>query len=219
MISRMLSFVAAMAVLLVSGMLYKSLATDSEQLDRAVASMARVPMEIGDWKGTDAAEDEIDARAFAQAGAKGHWTRTYVNERNKVSVLAILMCGRSGKMAVHSPEVCYHGAGYQLTGQPVVSPIKNELGDELGRFWTGDFGKKSGLTTGLRLYWGWNVHGAWEAPENPRLHFRGEPFLYKLYLSRDLNPHQRSADPRDDPAYGFLRPTVARFAQSHAVCI
>ncbi len=193
---RNLAFLAAVAMLLASGLLYHLLAKDSDQLEPAAERVALVPMVIGDWQGHD---EEVDRASFEQAGAKGYWTRTYVNARTNESVLVILMCGRAGKMAVHTPEVCYHGAGYELHEEPTACALK-----ESGSFWTAQFTKKATVPTHLRLYWAWNAHGAWEASAAARWQFRGEPFLYKLYVSRDIS-RQPGVAPGADMAAQFMR--------------
>lgn len=191
MTPRYYAFLAAVAALLASGVLYHTLAGDSAQLDAAAARVALAPMTIGDWHGHDEAADE---RAFAQTGAKAYWVRQYVNQKTKASVLAILMCGRSGKMAVHTPEVCYSGAGYVLHSQPAAVALDAEA-----HFWSAQFMKNDGR---LRLYWAWNSRGAWEAAEAPRWAYRGEPFLYKLYVSREVR------DSGPDATADFLREFV-----------
>src|SRR5476651_449981 len=114
---RIHAFLAAIGVLLASGIAYHLLAKDTAQLDDAAARVVLVPKVIGDWQGHDEAGED---RSFEQAGAKGYWMRTYLNQKTKASVLVILMCGRSGKMAVHTPEVCYGGAGFELRDQPAA---------------------------------------------------------------------------------------------------
>jgi len=201
MSARYCAFLAAVAILLTSGIMYHSLAKDSAQLDAAAARVALVPKVIGAWH---AHEEATDERAFAQTGAKGYWMRQYVNQETKASVLVILMCGRPGKMAVHTPEVCYSGAGYELHDQPAACAIQNEHSSEAAQFWTAQFTKKAGR---LRLYWAWNARGSWEASAAPRWQFRGEPFLYKLYVSRDVS-QQSAVAPEADVAAEFLRRLV-----------
>jgi hypothetical protein len=198
MSARYCAFLAAVAILLTSGVLYHSLAKDSAQLDAAAACVALAPKVIGAWHAHDEATDE---RAFAQTGAKGYWMRQYVNQETKASVLVILMCGRPGKMAVHTPEVCYGGAGYELRDQPAACAVQNEHRTEASQFWTAQFTKKAGR---LRLYWAWNARGTWEAAAAPRWQFRGEPFLYKLYVSRDVS-QQSAVAPEADVTAEFLR--------------
>jgi len=212
MYARYCAFLAAIAILLTSGVLCYSLGKDSEQLDAAAARVALVPKAIGAWHAQDEATDD---RAFEQTSAKGYLMRQYVNQETKASVLVILMCGRPGKMAVHTPEVCYSGAGYELHDQPAACAIQNEHSSEAAQFWTAQFTKKAGR---LRLYWAWNARGSWEASAAPRWQFRGEPFLYKLYVSRDVS-QQSAVAPQADVTAEFLRrfvPELNRTLFPHA---
>lgn len=196
MSSRISAFVVALGALLVSGMMYHLLATDSSQLDGAAARIAHVPLVIGPWHGRD---EKVEEAAFEQAGAQGYWMRTYVHQESKASVLAILMCGRAGRMAVHTPEVCYRGAGFELSGEATPVALDGN------QFWSAQFSKKrAGQTTTLRLFWAWNSRGEWEAPTSPRWHFRGEPFLYKLYVSHELATASNST-PALDATADFLK--------------
>ena len=63
MSTRYSAFLAAIAMLLISGLLCYVLASDSEQLDVAAGRVALVPMVVGDWHGQEEAGDEA---AFAQ---------------------------------------------------------------------------------------------------------------------------------------------------------
>src|SRR5262245_47984638 len=110
--TRLTASLVAALLLLVCGLahgLWTERWSPSEALHHAAARVERVPMEIGPWKATAV---ETDSAAFFQAGALKYWARSYVDENRKTPVLVILMCGRAGRMAVHTPEVCYRGAGY-----------------------------------------------------------------------------------------------------------
>jgi hypothetical protein len=92
-----------------------------------------------------------------------------------------LMCGRAGHMAVHTPDICYRGAGYEMVGEPVKRQITLPSG--AAQFWNARFRPADGgVDQDLSLWWAWNADGLWLAPSSPRLAFAGRPFLYKLYL-------------------------------------
>lgn len=201
--SRKTATLTAVALLLAGGLahgLWSERWAPSAAVHDAAARVALVPTEIAGWKATVV---DTDSTAFFRAGALQYWARTYVDERRKTPVLVILMCGRAGRMAVHTPEVCYRGAGYDLAGSAQTFAAKSAGGDKLGDFWTARFTKQSDakLASGgadLRLYWAWNAHDTWQAPANPRWEFRSEPFLYKLYVSCDVTGST------DDAAQEFL---------------
>lgn len=194
----------AIAVLLVSGLACHTLSGDTEQIEAAAARVPGVPREIGAWHAQD---ETVDESLFANAGAKGYWTRLYVNQRTHESVLVILMCGRAGRMAVHTPEVCYRGAGYDLPAEAKAYELKGLPQEESARFFTAQFTKKGVTPTSLRLYWAWNAQGPWEAAPSPRWQFRGAPFLYKLYVSHALDA-RAGGKSEADPAVEFLRQFV-----------
>jgi hypothetical protein len=111
-------------------------------------------------------------------------------------------------MAVHTPEVCYHGAGYELRGPPTPFALPTETSQQL---WTARFDKRVGRPGQLRLYWGWNAQGNWQAATTPRWQFRGEPFLYKLYVSHEIaSPTAAEVDPTPE----FLRAFVPVMQQT-----
>lgn len=172
----------------------------SEALREAVAKVALVPNQVGEWTAEDLPGQEED---FNMAGALGYWTRVYRHPRHAGSILVILMCGRSGHMAVHTPEVCYRGAGFDMLEEPIAYTVRNESGEGLGQFRTARFAKPVGGSRDLRLFWTWNATGSWVAPASPRWEFGGKPFLYKLYVSHEnASPNDRLGD---DLGVIFLR--------------
>ena len=176
---------AALGCLLVGGWVHGDWSgrwNSREALVKAVARVERVPMIVGNWQAKTLETDETE---FAQARAQSYWMRTYTHTRSKASLQVILMCGRAGHMSVHTPEICYQGAGFEMAGSPEVWSVeegrrtkdegqgteKNPLYDlrfppSLPRpssFWTAQFRKQSGLSGQLRLFWGWNARGEWQA--------------------------------------------------------
>ncbi len=183
----------------------------SAALAQAARQLAKVPLEVGDWRGSDM---EVDAGLFTLAGARSYWARRYTDRRGGGTVLAILMCGRSGKMAVHTPEICYRGAGYDLLQPPTSTVLRDDADEELGTFWTARFSKQSAAANDLRLYWAWSGGDSWQAPANPRWEFRGRPYLYKLYVSHELTG---SSDL--DPSAEFLRQLLPVLKESLPVAV
>ena len=194
--TRLLPWLTALTLLLTAGVLH-GLWTErwqpSTALAEAAARLHDVPIDFGDWHGRD---EEVDPAAFAQAGARTYWARTYSRRHGDDTVLAILMCGRAGKMAVHTPEVCYRGAGYDVLDTPTQAVVR----DDAGTFWNARFAKQAGSIGELRLYWAWGDGEMWQAPVNPRWELRGRAFLYKLYVS-----HERTGPDNTDVTADFLQ--------------
>ncbi|MCI0455471.1 MAG: EpsI family protein [Gemmataceae bacterium] len=182
--TRRLPILVGFALLAFSGLvhgLWTGRWEDSQALENAAARVEQVPLTLGGWKGR---AQPVDHESFAQAGARGYWMRTYTEERTGEAVTMLLMCGRPGKMSVHTPDLCYRGAGYEVTGDPVRQTVPTPAGR--AEFWTARMRKPGvGMATTLRIYWAWSTDGSWRAPDLPRWTFAGSPFLYKLYIVRD----------------------------------
>src|SRR5437764_15264638 len=84
----------------------------SGALEQAAARLDQLPLNVGDWQGRD---QELDARVQTLAELSGYRSRQYVHRTTGATLSVLLVCGRPGPVAVHSPEVCYAGAGYALT--------------------------------------------------------------------------------------------------------
>ncbi len=207
--SRAAAVLTALFVLTTAGLVHGIWAErwhPSEELRAACARVEQVPSGIGDWTATP---EEADGASFAQAGAQSYWVRAYTHPRKKTTLYVILMCGRSGKMAVHTPEVCYRGAGLEIADRPETWAVSAAAGASLGTFWTASFTKDAGAD--LRLVWGWNAGDGWQAPSNPRWNFGGQPYLYKLYLSYELTPgSERAAEDFMRQFLPQLEKTLAR---------
>jgi hypothetical protein len=174
--------------------------SSSQEVDEAVARLEGLPDHLGEWQ---AQPIEVDEKALQQAGAAGHWLRRFTNARTGATITVLLLCGRTGQMAVHRPEHCYRGAGYEMVGNAAHQAI--DLGNhQAAQFWTARFVKDDPAGAAqLRIFWSWFADGAWQAPESPRLTFAGQSVLFKLYAVRDLTGPPQPAE--RDPSLELLR--------------
>jgi hypothetical protein len=171
----------------------------SADLAQAAARLEQLPRSVGDWQGTD---QELDPRQVVQAEITGYVMRRYVNERTGASVQVLLVCGRPGPTALHSPEVCYPGAGFAPAGAPVRKGFEASSAASCGDFWVGQFQKSAPAPDALRIFWSWNGAGTWQAADRPRFHFAHHKALYKLYVIRQL---VRPDEPLgEDPTLDFM---------------
>jgi hypothetical protein len=153
----------------------------SAELEHALARIPAVPRGFGDWKSEDVA---FEADDMARAGIKGCLFRTYQNPRSRQAVSLLLVCGRGGPISVHTPDVCYAGAGYRQLADAQTRDV-DWGGGQKGTFRVARFAKPGVVPEQLEIYWAWSRDGrAWEAPDNPRLSLARSPALYKLYAIR-----------------------------------
>ena len=165
---------------------------DPAELEAAVARLGHVPMKIGDWHGE---AETVDPRAARQAGFRDYVMRRYQNRRTGAVATVLLACGPPGPLSVHTPDICYRGAGFtQLAPAARYSPGAAQR-SPADAFWTAKFGKGTEfVSTQQRIFWAWSTGERWQAPDNPRRTFAGAPALYKLYVTSQV------ARPGEEPA-------------------
>jgi hypothetical protein len=183
MMGRFLTVLAAFAILAAAAVGH-GLRTDRwgppADLKAAADRLSGVPMTVGDWH---AEADDLDPRTIEVARVAGYLNRRYVHYYSKDDVSVLVLCGRPGPTAVHTPDVCYTGAGY------VPGPVEKKSPVDGHTFWVGEFTKSSGPTPEkLRIWWAWSDGGNWTAADSPRTAYAGSKVLYKLYVVHRVGP-------------------------------
>lgn len=161
----------------------------TEAVGQAVARLAKLPLVIGDWQGKD---EPIDPRAAAVGQLAGAVRRTYTHRTSGAEVTTLVVCGRPGPISVHTPDVCFQGAGHRMT----AAPSRHRVGG--GEFFVSRFEQGGEVVAApFAVLWAWSADGAWQAPDNARLHFARQAALYKLYVVRATDPTE--AKPAEHP--------------------
>lgn len=171
----------------------------SGQLEAAVAALSRVPDTFGDWAASG--EDRpIDDDALRVGGIRGHVQRTYAGPGGRDPMTLMIVCGRGGPISVHTPDVCFSGAGFQQQGREKAVVVRSADGRE-DTFKVAKFKEPAGFGRGEQeVFWAWSADGrTWDAPDNPRLAFARKKALYKMYVVRRLVPGETG-----EPAKEFL---------------
>lgn len=192
---------AAVALIVGAGLVHGAW-TDRWGPSPALAALATrydsVPMVIGDWKGTPF---EVGARQREIAGAEACLARVYTNARRGISVSVLLLGGRPGNIASHTPEICYPGAGYELSVPTAFDHRPHGDGHRVG-LRTALAARGGTNPSVLRILWTWHDSKGWAAPEDARRKFASEPTLSKLYLVRETGG--AAVEPDRDPCNEFL---------------
>jgi len=101
----------------------------------------------------------------------------------------MLLCGKRGDLAVHTPESCFPSIGMEPAEAKVATPVKSQDGaTSFGTFEAQRYKPTADAKGAVpsRVYWAWSKDGVkWESPTNPRITFAAVPFLYKVYVVRD----------------------------------
>ena len=180
----------------------------SEELARAVQRMTQFPGTIGSWVSSDL---EKDPEELAVAEAEGYLLRRYTNKVTGSEVTVLMLCGRPGPISVHPPTACYRARGYRLSSSPVTTQLPEPVRDD--HFRLAEFHNSASLADDrVAILWAWSTDGQWSVPENPRLAFGGEPFLYKLYITWSRTRDEREL--QDSLPTDFCKSFLAGFTEA-----
>jgi hypothetical protein len=201
--SQIAAYLAAFTIVLGTGLVHGVWTrrwAEDQYLEQVSARVRGLPLDAGDWH---AQELEVEPGKLARAEVAGYLFRRYTNRSTGQSINLILLWGRFGPLAVHTPDVCFGGAGFETLDPATAMTVPSD-GSMPATLWTALFERKTGpLSQFVRAFWGWNAGSGWQAPRYPRLVFRGAPVLFKLYVVRDL---ARADEPIDaEPGVSFLR--------------
>jgi hypothetical protein len=111
-------------------------------------------------------------------------SRKYTHKYTRDEVTILLLCGRPGPISIHTPDICYTGAGF------VMGPIQEEQLVHNGSTWVADFKKNGTPPQTLRIRWAWSTGGDWISAHSPRIEFSRKHVLYKVYFVRQIRSAQ-----------------------------
>jgi len=168
----------------------------SSTLTDMAARLALVPLTVGEWEGRDL---EVNPRELRLAEAVGSLRRSYVHRHSGATVMLVAVCGRPGPISVHTPEVCFPGAGFEELGSVSRREVAGLSGD---RFWYRRFQKTGPTPALLGVTYAWMATESWEAPDNPRVSLARHQALLKVYITRPLADSKES--PAGDPTSDFI---------------
>lgn len=170
-----------------------------EDLQAAAARLSAVPHTVGPWTSVDL---PIEQKILDRAEAVSSVSRAYRNSKNGAEVVVLLLCGPSGPIGAHTPDICYGGLGYKTTTPEARKTLTLPDGSTQ-TYWSARFVKTPG-EPGLQVCWAWGTQGDWVASGAPRRDFALHHALYKLYASRTLGTADRDGKPGPDVVQEFL---------------
>ena len=158
-------------------------------------------MTLGDWKGQPGAALLDQDRALGEIA--GYFYQIFTNSQG-YPIHVLIVCGRPGPIAAHSPEVCLGGEGFYVEGEKKQLPIAVPSLDKPPVFWVSQFYRyEGGLRADRRQFWTFSPDGTWTADDNPRLNFARFPVLYKIYVMRTMARKDEKLD--DEPIVEFIK--------------
>lgn len=175
---------------------------DRDKLLKAAGDrINRLPTRIGHWR--MAKSEPLTDDAVRMLRCSAHENRIYVDDQTGETVSVLLMVGIAGPLIAHTPEICYSSVDFDILEPARPNTIRGseEAGDVLNHV---TFRSREVSAERQQVFYGWRkTHGAWLAPENPRLTLGGEPILYKLQLAAKA-PAEIQHDKSSPAASRFL---------------
>lgn len=161
--------------------------------------LENIPMNIGDWHGTDI---PIDENVRQTAGAIGAVQRKYRNVRTNEEVDLWLIVGHGRAVARHTPDVCYRTSGFSARSvENSHYPMVREDGSEVPFFTNTFFREDASGRRLIRVFWTWHNGGsdkndevAWETPSNPTWYFGNTRALFKMYFTNVMRDPMETAE-------------------------
>ncbi|MGL4942903.1 MAG: exosortase-associated EpsI family protein [Thermoguttaceae bacterium] len=173
----------------------------------AAERLKTLPTTIGEWEMYE--ETTLKPNEVAMLEVEGRYlTRRYRHRQTQEDVGLMILIGPSGKMIVHTPEVCLGGVDYVCDAGRLRVAIashseKTTLSNE-DSFWKVSFQRQSSRGDRVLFYYALSSGGDWVASDNPRMEFRGCQFLYKIQLDTKVPPGESPTLTSTDAAARFL---------------
>lgn len=136
-----------------------------------------LPDVAGSWIMQQRLELPDDERKML--GAESCWRRQYQCQRTQQRVVATLAAGPSGRIAAHSPEICYASRDYRSTSAARTVQVD----DVEGRFWIHSFRPRTVGQPTLTVAYAWHDGHCWRAPRSPRWELAGKPQIWRLQVT------------------------------------
>jgi hypothetical protein len=166
--------------------------------------------------------EKMEKETLDQLQPAGYIQRLYVNRESGAAVSITVMVGSSGRMAVHTPEICYGSRDHEQLGlrQAIRIPFasegfnKNQTVKDHDAVWKTAFRLKGIDAQKMNIYYAWSTGDRWVAAENPRFFYASKPFLYKLQLANQVpaGNNEKATDPGLQFLIDFL-PVLQEYIQ------
>jgi hypothetical protein len=136
----------------------------------------QVRQNFGDWEMLQ--EFEFDADVAQMLQCSGHLHRAYRHKPTGDVVNMFVIVGPPGPISVHTPEICYSSRDYDI-----IAPRERLSVGDGQTFWGLSMRGNDLMANAMHIAYAWSAGQNWQAAEQPRFTFGGQPLLYKLQLS------------------------------------
>jgi hypothetical protein len=172
--------------------------------------LAEVPRVMGTWQAAAGADTKLDPDVAVTAGASDHVARDYIDEKTAERASALILYGLGNLVSLHTPDICYPAAGYQLVKGPIDRSITVPGITGPVRYRWAIYMKRVGRVSRYEeAYCTFRHRGEW-LPETARSRwkmFRYDPGLFKIQIARSISSLSESGE---GPCEDLLKQIVRR---------
>ena len=158
----------------------------SASMAKAGNVLNELPKELPNWIADDE-DQKLSQNAIEQLEVANYVVRRYTNRSTQERVSLIIMIGPTGRLVVHTPEICFGGRNYRAESSPIPATITYE--DPNTHEPHKDVFRKlvfhnQAMEGGSKVfYYGVSVGGPWmEITGSSRSDLQKYRFLYKLQM-------------------------------------
>ncbi|MDR0337573.1 MAG: EpsI family protein [Planctomycetaceae bacterium] len=155
-------------------------------LAEAQTALQDLPKEMNGWEAVGD-DQQLDNETVTMLQIQnGYLVRSYRNTQTQSVVHLVLMVGPTGRVVVHTPEICFGGKDYQKEDNRVsvkIPVILHDKPDESDNtFWKVDFINRGLKRDKISFYYSISLGDSWIATENPRSAFQFYRYAYKIQI-------------------------------------
>jgi len=178
------------------------------------ARITRIPETFGNWTRTKT--EPLPEYAATELKVKDAQVWYYTNSQTNEQVSVFVIVGPTGRLGVHTPEICLPGAEVlETTGRAaVVIPTTNAEGETVeNKFWKVSFNERLAKNYQRLFYYTMGTGRQWYASENPRFEFSQYPMMVKIQVETVI---ATSANTEEDLVYRFLNEFIPEVDRAFA---
>jgi hypothetical protein len=188
-------------------------------IDRPPFNLAEIPRTMGDWVSRVDEDGQLDPEVAVLAGSSDYIVRTYLDKKSGDKITALAIYGKSSKVFVHSPDVCYPAAGYELVKEAVDREMSVPgLKGTVHYRWSIFMKKVNGISHYQETYHTFYYNGEWLAdPAAQWKSFRYHPSMYRILIDRPVSGlSDETHRPTEDLLRQLMREISSRVSPNQA---
>jgi len=164
-------------------------------MQKAAVAIKNTPKNFGNWEAaTD--DEKLDEASVEQLELMDYVVRRYTNKITNETVALIFMIGPTGRLTVHTPQICFGGRNFKMDSLPIPVSFAFESNDNSSENSKDTFSKivfkNQSVSGGAKLfYYGVSSGQNWiPITGSSRSDLQNIRFLYKIQVEAFVQEDQ-----------------------------